>query len=103
MLIGHGQKRPDLKTVRRIKGVLYETLALPEGAMITVTELACLEDDCAPLETVIGLLRPGVPLLQYKIHKAMNAVDAEDLARVCERWGHSIQSASLEPLLKEND
>ena len=52
MLIGNTAKRPSLHAVRKLKRVLGEALDLPEGAMVTVTQLACLEVDCAPLETV---------------------------------------------------
>ena len=90
MLIGSSAKRPNLEAVRRIKRVLRKTLDLPEDAMITVTQLACLEEDCAPLETVIGLLRSGEPQLQQKVHKETDAVDVTDLAQVCESWGFSV-------------
>ena len=59
MLIGKSSQRPNLETVRRIKRVLIAALELPEDAIITVSQLACMEEDCAPLETVIGLLRPS--------------------------------------------
>ena len=65
---------------------------------VTVTELACLEEGCASVETVIGLLRPDAPQLQCKLHKPMDAVDAKDLVRVCTAWGFDIQIAVFEPL-----
>ena len=101
MLIGSASRKPDLEAVRRIKYVLRSVLALPEDATVTVTQLACLEEDCAPLETVVGLLRPESPQLQYKIHKPTNELDAEDLVQVCEAWGHSIQIDVLKPIFKE--
>ena len=65
MLIGNGSRRPNLKVIQRIKSTLHEALDLPEEAIITVTQLACLEEDCAPLETVIGLLQAKSPQLQH--------------------------------------
>ena len=65
---------------------------------VTVTELACLGEGCAPVETVIGLLRPDAPQLQCKLHKPMDAVDAKDLVQVCTAWGFDIQIAIFEPL-----
>ncbi|MEN0061186.1 MAG: hypothetical protein AAGA48_03495 [Myxococcota bacterium] len=59
MLIGRPSKRPNLETIRRIKRTLREALELPEDATITVSELTCLEEGCAPVETVFGLLRPN--------------------------------------------
>ena len=102
MLIGNASKKPNLEAVRRVKRALQGALELPEDAMITVAQLACLEDDCAPLETVIGLLRVGEPQLQHKVHKETNAVDADDLVRVCEAWGFDVKRTSFEPFFKEN-
>ena len=102
MLIGNSSKRPSLRAVRSIKRALHAVLDLPEDAMVTVTQLACLEDDCAPLETVIGLLRTGAPQLQHKIHKATEALDAADLVKVCDAWGFSVLPSTFETFLKEN-
>ena len=101
MLIGNASARPNLAAVKRIKRVLREALELPEAALVTVTQLACLEEECAPLETVIGLLRPDAPQLQHKVHKATDAIDAEDLVQVCQAWGVPVERSTLEPILKE--
>ena len=97
MLIGNASKKPNLEAVRRIKRALREALNLPEGAMITVTQLACLEEACAPLETVVGLLRPGAPQRQHKVHKATNDIDATDLVNVCMTWGFDVPLSALTP------
>ena len=76
----------------------HRELSLSDDMTVTVTELACLEKGCAPVETVIGLLRPDAPQLQCKLHKPMDAVDAKDLVRVCTAWGFDVQIAVLEPL-----
>ena len=68
---------------------------------VTVTELACLEEGCAPVETAIGVLRPDAPQLQCKLHKPMDAVDAGDLTQVCSAWGFDVEVPVLAPLLKE--
>ena len=101
MLIGSSSKRPSLQAVRRIKHALGEALDLPEDAILTVTQLACLEEDCAPLETVIGLLRSGAPQLQFKVHKPTEAIDAADLLEACQSWGFSAEISTLESKLKE--
>lgn len=99
MLIGNGPRRPNLERVRMIKAALREALKLPEDATITVTELACLEEGCAPVETVVGLLRPGEPQLQHKLHKPTNRVDAEDLAQASMAWGFEVPVDVFVPLL----
>ena len=99
MLIGKSSKRSNLEKVRKIKRALREVLPLPTDTLIMVTELACIEEGCAPLETVIGLLRPGAPQLQYKLHKPIADVEAADLVTGCVTWGFVVQASALEPFL----
>ena len=101
MLIGTSPRYPNLEGTRRIKKALRETLSLSDDMTVTVTDLACLEEGCAPVETVIGLLRPDAPQLQYKLHKPMDAVDAKGLAQVCTAWGFDVKIPVLAPLLQE--
>ncbi|MCY3712229.1 MAG: nitrate reductase [Gemmatimonadetes bacterium] len=93
MLINTSPRRPDRERVRYIKEALREALSLSDDMTVTVTELACLEEGCAPVETVIGLLRPDAPQLQCKLHKPTDAVDAADLVRVCRTWGFDTPAA----------
>ena len=102
MLINRSPRRPNLERARRIKKALREALSLSDDTTVTVTELACLEEDCAPVETVIGLLRLNEPQLQSKLHKPMDAVDANDLSQVCTEWGFDVKIPVLAPLLQEN-
>lgn len=97
MLLGSASKRPNLETVRQIKKALRAALKLSDDATITVTQLACLEEDCAPLETVVGLLRAGMPQLQHKLHKATDAIQPEDLVEICVAWGFHVHPSDLEP------
>jgi hypothetical protein len=102
MLIGNSSKRPDLKTIRHIKQVLCEVLELPKDTIITISELACMEDSCAPFETVFGVLRRDEPQLQYKIHKSVKDINAQDLAFVCSKWGFEVHISAIESLFKLN-
>jgi hypothetical protein len=81
--------------------VLRAALDLPDDASITLAELACLEEDCAPVETVFGLLPASGPQLQHKVHKAADAIDAEDLMQVCKAWGYEVQITAFAPFIKE--
>ena len=101
MLFGKATQRPSLETIRRLKRALGEALDLPDEATVTLTELACLEEDCAPVETVFGLLHPDAPQLQHKVHKPADAVDADDLMQVCRAWGFDVQIAAFTPFTKE--
>ena len=100
MLIGSSSKRPNLEKVRSIKQALRTVLQLPEDTVVTVTQLACLEQGCAPLETVIGLLRAGEPQLQFKIHKATDLIESEDLALASGAWDFEVQASAFQPFLK---
>ena len=91
MLIRTSPRKPNLEQARRIKKALREALGLSDDMTVTVTELACLEEGCAPIETAIGLLRPDAPQLQYKLHKSMDAVDTKDLVEVCAAWGFNVE------------
>ena len=99
MSISTSPRRPNRERVRHIKAALRAALSLPDSTTVTVTELACLEEGCPPIETVIGLLRPAAPALQHKLHKT---TDAEDLVQVCTAWGFGVQTPVLAPLLQEN-
>ncbi len=101
MLIRTSPRRPNLERARRIKQALREALSLSDDITVTVTELACLEEGCDPVESVIGLLRPDAPQLQFKLHKPMDAVDAKDLVQVCTAWGFDVQMSVLAPPLQE--
>ncbi len=102
MLISTSPRYPNLEGSRRIKQALREALSLSDDVAVTVTELACLEEGCDPIETVIGLLRPDAPQLQFKLHKPMDAVDAKDLLQVCTAWGFDVQMSVLETPLQED-
>ena len=84
MLLSQSRPKPNLDQIRIIKTSLRQALKLSEGDMVTVTELACLEEDCVPLETVLSLLRDGHPQIQFKIHKPTNSIYVNDLTEVCE-------------------
>lgn len=103
MLMGRSaKKKPNLSTIRRIKQALREGLDLPDDATVTVAELTCLEEGCAPVETVVGLLRPDAPQLQHKLHKETHQVDADDLTEVCTAWGFDVRIDALPESTKEN-
>lgn len=101
MLIGNTAKKPNLETIRRLKRVLHQALELPDDATLSVAELTCLEEGCAPVETVFGLLRPAAPQLQHKVHKPTAAVDADDLVQVCTAWGFDVQTSDFALLAEE--
>ena len=102
MLLGKNRRKPDLAAIRRIKQVLHDALNLTDKATVTLTELACFEEDCPPIETVFGLLRADAPQLQHKIHKPTSDISADDLMKVCNAWGFDVGAAALSSIGNEN-
>ena len=102
MLIGQRGRKPNLDKIRHIKQVLRDSLDLPEDATITLTELACMEEDCPPVETVFGLLRSDAPQLQHKVHKTTEEVDADDLLEICKAWGFGPPADAFESFVNDN-
>lgn len=46
----------------RLRGWVRAVLALDADEVVTITQLACPDNACAPVETVLTVLRPGRPL-----------------------------------------
>ena len=85
-----------------IKRALREVLCLSEDAILMVTELACLEDDYAPVETVIALMLSGKPQQQSKIHTSIEDLAAVDLVQVGIEWGFYTQESDFEPFFTKH-
>jgi hypothetical protein len=64
---------------RQIKVCVRELFGLDETTVLSVTELACRDDGCPDIETVIGIMRPGEKIETIRIHKAIDEVTREDL------------------------
>lgn len=64
---------------RQIKAWVREIYELNDDVVVSITELACREDDCPDIETVIGIMRPGVRVETIRIHKAIPDVELEDI------------------------
>jgi hypothetical protein len=68
MLLGLGRRRPDPEgATRRVKA--WAEAALPEGTAVSVSELACAEPGCPPVETVILVMAPGRPTRPVRLHR----------------------------------
>ena len=64
---------------RLVKQWVREALTLPPETTILVSELACSEPGCPPLETVVALLYASGVHRQLKIHCALADVSRDDL------------------------
>jgi hypothetical protein len=83
-------KRDKTVDVLRIRELVRALTGDPEQA-IMVSELACLEEDCPPIETVISMLDGDRKT--YKIHKPLKDVTPLDIEQVIanEIEGHEHQ------------
>ena len=92
MLIGRSKPKTNLDMVRKIKGALEKAFSLPDSATISVTELACFEEGCPPVETVVALLQAGSSPLQHKFHKPVGEFKSADLVELSVRWGFPVDA-----------
>jgi len=76
-LPGLGPAR-DPQHAALVKRWVVEALGPCDDRTVMVTELACSEPGCPPVETVIALLAPGRQD-QVKIHKALADVTSADV------------------------
>jgi hypothetical protein len=75
-LPGLGPRRDPAETAR-VKAFVVEVVG-DRKVSVLVTELACTEPGCPPIETVIALLAPDGNT-QYKIHKPVAEVTVDDV------------------------
>ena len=66
-----------------IKAQVAAALGLDEEATVMVSELACMEDGCPPVETVIAVFRPAMKKLQFRLHRPIAEITAHDIEEMC--------------------
>lgn len=57
-------------------------LGLGDDIVIAVSELACREENCPDIETVIGVMRSGQPVETAKTHKPVSEIVQAEIALV---------------------
>jgi hypothetical protein len=75
--------RDSSKCANAIKAQVAAELALDEEATVLVTELACMEEGCPPIETVIAVFHPKMPKLQFRVHRPMSEITTRDIQKLC--------------------
>jgi hypothetical protein len=66
-----------------IKAQVATELGLDEEATVMVSELACKEEGCPPIETVIAVFRPAMQKLQFRLHRSIAEITAHDIHEMC--------------------
>lgn len=84
-LPGMGPKR-DAVAVARIRAWVLDEVGGHDGAVV-VTELACKEPGCPPVETVLGLLGPGEQT-RHTIHKRLGEITRADVTEALRDASH---------------
>ncbi|MBM3770306.1 MAG: hypothetical protein FJW27_03290 [Acidimicrobiia bacterium] len=81
-----GKPKPAPERIAAVKAWVGELFGLSDGATILVTELACKEPGCPPLETVIAVLDGAGGQWKRSLHKAVSEVTREDVAAIGMLW-----------------
>lgn len=72
------RRRALPEKTRDIKAWVRDLRSLDERDVVSITELACREDGCPDIETVVGIMRPGAPIETIRVHKAIADIGPED-------------------------
>ncbi len=66
---------------RLLKHWTRELLVLREDEIVSVNEIACVQPDCPPKETVILVLSASGKTRQFSIHQALLDIERDDIVR----------------------
>lgn len=66
-----------------IKAQVAAALRLDDEATVMVSELACKEEGCPPVETIIAVFRPAMDKLQFRLHRPIAEITAHDIEEMC--------------------
>ena len=65
--------------LKQLKSWVYQALTLDESIPVSISQLACTEPGCPPLETVIAVMTQ--PPKTYKIHQPAAEIEENDVVR----------------------
>ncbi|WP_051823095.1 hypothetical protein [Streptomyces sp. NRRL S-1448] len=68
-----------------VKESVRRLLGLEEDAAVVVRELACSDEDCPPLETVIAVLPMDGTPRRWTLHRPVSDITEEDLRALLAR------------------
>lgn len=72
-----------------IKAWIRTAFSLSDDIVIVVSEIACREEDCPDIETVIGIMRPGEAIEALRIHKPVSEIAHDDIVALTMDAGNS--------------
>jgi hypothetical protein len=80
-------------TARRIKEWVREQLPGDEEVTILVSELACSEPGCPPIETVIAVFRGREGAVKHTIHRPSAEITRDDVVQAVSTWTSARQGS----------
>ena len=83
MDIFSSRSRRSSERTNEIKAQVAAALGLGEEATVMVSELACMEEGCPPVETIIAVFRPAKDKLQFRLHRPISEITAHDVEEMC--------------------
>jgi hypothetical protein len=69
---------------RNLRDWTISCLGICEATVVVVTEVACLEQQCAPREVLIAVFPQDGPRRQVSIHRSLTDIVEADVLRA---WG----------------
>lgn len=75
-------RRAIPEKTRQIKVWVREVCILDDAVVVSIAELACRDEDCPDIETVIGIMRPGEKIETIRVQRTIAEVTREDIAGV---------------------
>jgi len=79
-LFSRQQNKANPDQIKTLKSWVYQVLDLSEDIPIAISQLACTEPGCPPLETVISVMKR--PPETYKLHKTVASIRYEDICQL---------------------
>lgn len=78
---------------RQIKAWVRELCGLDDTVVVSITELACRDQDCPDIETVIGIMRPGETIETVRVHSPIAEVTEEDISTALDERNRVLSGA----------
>ena len=69
--------KADPEQIRQLKAWVHEALDISTDIPVSISQLACHEPDCPPVETVIAIMTR--PPQQFKLHRPLCDIGQSDI------------------------
>ena len=69
--------KADPEHIKRLKAWVHETVDISTDVPVSISQLACHEPNCPPVETVIAIMTH--PPQQFKLHQPVGEILQSDI------------------------